>query len=71
VRENIKFKGGYFSQWIHENYPENSCVIAIEVKKFFMDEWTGIPDNNQILLLKTAFEKTVPAVKESFQNSLR
>jgi N-formylglutamate amidohydrolase len=41
VRENIKFKGGYFAQWIHEHFPQTGCALAIEVKKFFMDEWTG------------------------------
>jgi N-formylglutamate deformylase len=69
VRENVKFKGGYFSQWIYENYPEKSCVIAIEVKKFFMDEWTGIPDYKQINLLKKVFESTVPDVLAAFQKS--
>ena len=70
VRENIKFKGGYFSQWIYENYPEKSCVLAIEVKKFFMDEWTGVPDYEQIYLLKNAFKKTVWPVIDEFQKIL-
>lgn len=67
VRENVKFKGGYFSQWIYENYPDQSCVIAIEVKKFFMDEWTGTPDYDQINLLKKAFKATIPNVQTAFQ----
>jgi N-formylglutamate deformylase len=58
VRENIKFKGGYFSKWIGENFPDTVCVLAIEVKKFFMDEWTGEKDNTQIHLLKQAFIST-------------
>lgn len=70
VRENIKFKGGYFSQWIYENYKDNCCVIAIEVKKFFMNEWTGIPDYDQINLLKKAFVQTVPDVKAAFKRAL-
>ncbi|MGI8891950.1 MAG: N-formylglutamate amidohydrolase [Bacteroidia bacterium] len=71
VRENIKFKGGYFSKWIYDNYPDNSCVIAIEIKKFFMDEWTGIPDYKEIKLLKTAFEKSVPDVLQVFKEALK
>lgn len=67
VRENIKFKGGYFSQWIYENYPNESCVIAIEVKKIFMDEWTGTPDHDQINLLKTAFQESIPEVQTALQ----
>lgn len=40
VRENVKFVGRQLPQWVHENFPETGCVLAIEVKKFFMDEWT-------------------------------
>ena len=41
VRENIKFRGGAFTRWVHETFPETGCSLAIEFKKFFMDEWTG------------------------------
>jgi hypothetical protein len=41
VRENVKFFGGELPKWIHRNFPQTVCAIAIEVKKFFMDEWTG------------------------------
>ena len=41
VRENIRFRGGNLARWIHERFPREACVLAIEVKKFFMDEWTG------------------------------
>ncbi|WP_146682013.1 N-formylglutamate amidohydrolase [Limihaloglobus sulfuriphilus] len=41
VRENIRFKGGYFSKWIHETFPQTGCCLAIEIKKIFMDEWSG------------------------------
>jgi hypothetical protein len=43
VRENVKFRGGYFPRWIHENFPQNVCCLSIEFRKFFMDEWTGEP----------------------------
>ncbi len=46
VRENVKFKGGRMTRWINENYPEQGCSIAVEVKKIFMDEWTGELDEN-------------------------
>ena len=32
VRENIKFKGGYFPRWIHENFDKKVCCLSIEVK---------------------------------------
>jgi N-formylglutamate deformylase len=41
VRENVKFFGGQLPRWIHENFPQSVCALAIEVKKFFMNEWTG------------------------------
>ena len=41
TRINVKFPGGYFSRWIHNNFPESACCIAIEFKKIWMDEWTG------------------------------
>ena len=51
VRENIKFKGGYFGQWLHEQFGKNICPISIEFKKFFMDEWTGRPFEKEIELI--------------------
>ncbi len=45
VRENIAFQGkGEQTRFVHERYPEQGCAIAIEFKKFFMDEWSGEPD---------------------------
>lgn len=67
VRENIKFKGGQFSRWIHQNFPESGCSLSIEFKKFFMDEWIGKPDTKQIDLIKQAIESTVPGVLEELK----
>ena len=44
VRENVKFLGGHFAKWIHHEFAESVCVLSIEFKKFFMDEWTGEAD---------------------------
>ncbi len=41
VRENVKFKGRQLAKWTHERFPKSGCVLAIEFKKFFMNEWTG------------------------------
>jgi N-formylglutamate amidohydrolase len=62
VRENVRFRGGYFSQWVHETYPDTGCALAIEVKKFFMDEWTGSPDRRLIASIARALSATVPGV---------
>lgn len=57
VRENVKFKGGYFSNWIHSQFPQ-SCSIAIEFKKFFMNEWSGELNADQHKTLYKALEFT-------------
>jgi len=45
VRENVAFQGkGEQTRFVHDHYPGRGCAIALEFKKFFMDEWTGIPD---------------------------
>ncbi len=45
VRENIAFQGkGELTRFVHDRYPGRACAIAIEFKKFFMDEWSGEPD---------------------------
>lgn len=66
VRENVKFKGGYFSEWIFNEYANAACPIAIEFKKFFMNEWDGEADREQLKLIKEALEATVPAVMEAY-----
>ena len=62
VDENVKFRGGYLASWIHKNYPAQSCVLAIELKKIFMDEWTGAADIYQMRTLKDALFETIPGV---------
>lgn len=49
VRENVAFQGkGYQARFVHDRYPLRGCAIALEFKKFFMDEWTGEPDRSEI-----------------------
>jgi N-formylglutamate amidohydrolase len=67
VRENVRFRGGNFPRWIHENFPKTGCALAIEFKKFFMDEWTGIPDNMQLDTICNALKSTVPGILEELE----
>jgi hypothetical protein len=62
VRENVKFRGGQFGRWTHENFPDSGCVISIEYKKFFMDEWTGTPDTRQLTAIRDSLQATIPGV---------
>ena len=64
VRENVKFRGGAMSKWIHERFPQTGCSLAIEFKKFFMDEWTGKLDENIHGSILEALRATTPGVNE-------
>lgn len=49
VRENVAFQGkGEQTRFVHDRYPLRGCAIAIEFKKFFMDEWTGEPNEEEL-----------------------
>ena len=67
VRENVRFQGGYFPRWIHENFPERVCAIAIEVKKFFMDEWSQQTSPEEIERIYRALHSTLPGVEEELE----
>jgi len=67
VRENIRFRGGHLSQWVHENYPNCGCALAIEAKKFFMDEWTGEPFPELVEAIGSALAWTVQGLGEEIR----
>jgi N-formylglutamate deformylase len=71
VRENVKFRGGYLSQWVHETFPRTGCALAIEVKKFFMDEHNGELDADKHGNVEQALQRTVPAVLDELQKVRR
>lgn len=64
VRENVRFQGGQLSRWVHELFPVTGCVLAIEVKKFFMDEWTGEPHPGALPAIQAALAATIPGLLE-------
>lgn len=68
VRENIRFQGGHFSRWADQTFPNSACVLAIEVKKFFMDEWSNELDVTQLDAICCALESTVPGVIEALKH---
>ncbi|GHE33696.1 N-formylglutamate amidohydrolase [Sphingobacterium griseoflavum] len=43
IRENVKFKGGQLAQYLLQKYGDKGCVLSVEFRKDFMDEWTGVP----------------------------
>ena len=62
IRENVNFRGRYLAQFVHEHFPKSGCVLAIEVRKFFMDEWTGLVDSRQVAALREAFRLGAAAI---------
>jgi N-formylglutamate deformylase len=65
VRENVKFQGGNFPKWAHRRFGASACVIAVEFKKTFMNEWNGELDRDHFDRLHSALAHTVPGVLES------
>ena len=53
VRENVAFEGrGEQTRFVHERYPGKGCAIALEFKKFFMDEWSGVPTPDEVAAMR-------------------
>jgi len=68
VRENVSFQGkGEQTRFVHANFPENGCAIAVEFKKIFMDEWSGEPDWAAIDRLRTILTSTVPVLESALR----
>jgi N-formylglutamate amidohydrolase len=65
VRENVRFRGGHFSKWVVQTFPDEGCPIAVEAKKVYMDEWTGVPDEQAITEIGEALAATVPGLLDS------
>lgn len=65
VRENIRFRGGYLAQFIHERFAGTGCVLAIEFKKIFMNEWTGQINRTAQSDIKRALASVLPGIRET------
>lgn len=66
VRQNVRFEGRQVAAWVHENYGEVGCALAIEVKKVFMDEWTGEVYADRLDEFGDALEATVDHVERAW-----
>ena len=63
VRENVRFEGGHLSRWVHEKYGESGCALAIELKKVFVDEWSGELDGDHLDKLGAALLASTDPVR--------
>ena len=64
VRENVRFRGGYMSRWFNDRYGANGCALAIEIKKIYMDEWTGQADEGAVVGVGEALSVAASAIRE-------
>ncbi|WP_153504785.1 N-formylglutamate amidohydrolase [Cumulibacter manganitolerans] len=67
VRENVRFTGAHLARWVHERYPGIGCVLALEFKKTFMDEWSGVPDEGRLDELGAALGRTTEPVLDALR----
>src|SRR5690606_27165532 len=65
VRENVKFKGGNWSCWVNEHFGTQGVALAIEVKKFYMDEWSGSVHSDVSQAVEEALRATVGPVLDA------
>jgi N-formylglutamate amidohydrolase len=71
VRENVCFRGRHLAGWVHDRYPETGCALAIEVKKFYMDEHSGTIDGPLSTAVGDALAGTVAGVVEELDRAGR
>ncbi len=65
VRENVAFQGkGELTRFVHANYPGAGCAIALEFKKFYMDEWSGEPDEAALAHMRGFIRHVAAAARE-------
>lgn len=68
VRENVAFDGkGEQTRFVHANFAQSGCAIAVEFKKVFMDEWTGAPDTEVLRLLRRMIAESLPVLESALK----
>lgn len=63
VRANVKFKGGNMSRWVNGRYGERGCSIAVEMKKMYMDEWSGELDGEISVVIGNIINSAADSVR--------
>lgn len=65
VRENVAFQGkGELTRFVHGRFAGTGCAIAIEFKKFYMDEWTGQADPRALANMRDFINYTAATCKD-------
>ncbi|MFC4726988.1 N-formylglutamate amidohydrolase [Coralloluteibacterium thermophilus] len=67
VRENVRYPtGGHFPEWLHAEYGDRLCVISLEYKKIYMDEWSAMADVAVLDDFRYGLKRAVDAVRGEF-----
>lgn len=64
ARENVAFEGRNLAWWVHDRYPRVGCVLAVEFKKTFMDEWTGELHEGQLRCARDGLAAALPGLRD-------
>lgn len=62
ARENVRFYGATLAAWVHRTFPETGCCLAVDVKKFFMDEHTGVVEESAERRIHDALAAAIPGL---------
>ncbi len=60
ARENVRFRGAELAAWAHRTFRGAACCLAVDVKKVFMDEHTGVGDDAEVRRVGDALASTLP-----------
>lgn len=67
ARENVRFRGRYVARFVHDNYGQVGCALAIEFKKVFVDEWTHAVDHSRLVELGIALAASEGPVEQAWE----
>ena len=65
ARENVRFEGATLAAEIHRRFPETGCCLAIDVKKIYLDEHTGVLDPDAHAQIGNALAEALPALRDA------
>lgn len=65
VGENVKFGGGHLAHWVSEEFAETGCTLAIEFKKTYIDEWTGVVDVAHVSRIRSALTRLADPLRRA------
>jgi len=67
---DVAFQGrGALTRFVHDNFPQTGCAIALEVKKFFMDEWTGVCFEEEVDTLRQMIAQLLPVLRSALSRT--